>query len=127
VSDIKALRDGMQNKPVTFVGSSVFCIFNLTNPQNSLAKLIDPDHPIMLDDSMNATKPADVMSPSVMDAQNQQAYIFKRNWDEYQQKWTQSFNTGVASFITHFKTKKTELDAPIQYSPTLILAARYHR
>jgi hypothetical protein len=109
--DLAAIQNAVQNSSVTFVGSSVFCIFNLTNPQSSLAKLIDPDHPIMLNDNING-KPNDVMSPNKMAQQNQASY-FQRDWNQYQQKWTQSFNTGIANLITHFQQKKVLVDTPI--------------
>jgi hypothetical protein len=112
--DLGNVRNAVQHSTVTFVGSSVFCIFNLTNPQSSLAKLIDPDHPIMLNDQL-PNKPADVMSPNTMDAQNQDAWI-ERDWNGYQQKWTQSFNTGIANLITHFQTQKALLDVALPKS-----------
>jgi hypothetical protein len=112
--DLGNVRNAVQHSTVTFVGSSVFCIFNLTNPQSSLAKLIDPDHPIMLNDLL-PNKPADVMSPNTMDAQNQTSWI-ERDWNEYQQKWTQSFNTGIANLIMHFQTQKALLDVALPKS-----------
>ena len=109
--DLMAVKRAVKHSTVTFVGSSVFCIFNLTNPQSSVAKLIDPDHPIMLNDYL-PDKPPGVMSPNTMDVQNQDAWI-ERSWDEYQRKWTQSFNTGIANLITHFQTQKGLLDVAL--------------
>ena len=105
------------NLPVTFVGSSVFCVFDLTNPENSVAKVLDPDHPIIIDEKVAfADKPSDVMDKKALEAQNWVVTptIFGLGlgwkWEDYKQKWTENYTNGLASLISmHFNRMLKEL------------------
>ncbi len=97
------LRDTMAAAPVTFTGSSVFIVFNLTNPESSQVKLIDPDHPIVLNDPADyAGIPEDVMTSDKMSG--------GRNWGQYASKWQDGFDSGMVHFIRWFLRILDRLD-----------------
>jgi len=90
---LQALQERMEAAPVTFVGSSVFIVFNLTAPQNSDAKLIDPDHPIVID-------PGALVLPDQLVRRGN--FTGSRTWEQYVTKWKDGFGTGIDNFMKWF-------------------------
>jgi hypothetical protein len=100
----------LNEAPVTFVGSSLFMVFNLTNPEASAVKLIDPDHPILFEDPDRGDAPKDVMRPgkfketpgrymSTGHAMSPPVFIPGRKFKDYREKWQSGFQTGAVNFI----------------------------
>lgn len=92
--DLATIKTTIIASPVRFVGASLFFVLNLTRPQNSAVKLIDPDHPIidLAATDLPAAAPADVTTPGTTG-------MAKREWQTYFTKWQNSFDTGIKSFI----------------------------
>ena len=92
----------MAKAPVTFVGASVFIVLNLTDPLSSDVKIIDPDHPILLDSPVGmAPVPTGVMDSGKM--------VDKRDWGEYKDKWQQGFGSGMTNFVGWWKTRTQQI------------------
>ena len=105
VGSLATIQARITASPVRFVGSSLFFVFDLTNPANSQVKLIDPDHPIINDINNLATGavPADVMT-------DQSSRKSPSEWATYFDKWQKSFDTGLANFVNDwFMTRKKRL------------------
>jgi hypothetical protein len=126
IQKLTPIRNTMQNAPVTFVGSSLLIAFNLDRPANSDVKLIDPDHPIVLDNikqQLAQVTPADVMTsdrfvptPGHWDVGAmglhggaQPIYIPGRNYGDYVNKWQSGFGTGMVNFIQWLTQKMNTL------------------
>ena len=127
IQKLTPIRNTMALAPVTFVGSSLLIAFNLDRPVNSDVKLIDPDHPIVLDtvkDQLANATPADVMTsgkftPTPGHWQSSPAgpmggggipvYIPGRNYGDYVRKWQTGFGTGMVNFIQWLTTKMNAL------------------
>ena len=102
---LAAIGRTMARAPVTFVGASVFIVLNLTEPGSSEVKIIDPDHPILLDTPPGlGAVPEDVMSGSKMQG--------GRNWNAYKAKWQQSFGSGMTNFLKWFAFRTRQLPRP---------------
>lgn len=114
------LRDNMRKAPITFVGSSLLIAFNLTRPESSDVKLIDPDHPIVLDEGKNKLEkeaPKDVMTsekfvptPDRWESGGgpiggMPVLIPGRNYSDYVKKWKSGFRTGMDNFIKWLSEK----------------------
>lgn len=95
----------MRQAPVTFVGSSVFIVFNLTKPAASEVKVIDPDHPIVLseDPSEDGIEniPGNVMTKDRMSG--------GRKWKEYSAKWQGNYESGMKNFKDWYIKQYNEL------------------
>ena len=134
----------MREAPITFVGSSLLIVFNLARPDKSDVKLIDPDHPIVLDhlkkELQKISIPRDVMTsahfkptPSREDFVEGMGEVYSsyssyssssssssftvpgRTYEDYVKKWQTSFSTGLSNFIQWFSRKISELSARDQY------------
>lgn len=119
------LRNAMRLAPITFVGSSLLIAFNLNRPANSDVKLIDPDHPIVLDevkDQLAKETPADVMTSDRFTATPDRyemmggplsggtpVFIPGRTYGDYVRKWQSGFGTGMVNFIQWLTTKMNQL------------------
>ena len=106
IADLNGIIAATKSSAATFVGSSVFCVFNITNPHLTVAKLIDPDHPIIHGAAdLHANLPADVMNEQAMNNLNQARpwYSFDRNWKEYKDKWKSSFDDGILAVLGYFQ------------------------
>ncbi|OCX52551.1 hypothetical protein BEL04_13950 [Mucilaginibacter sp. PPCGB 2223] len=88
------LRERMDAAPITFVGSSLFMVFNLTSPEKSDVRLIDPDHPIVIDPG-ELQLPDQLVRRSTFEGQ-------RRSWDDYITKWKGGFDTGMRNFMRWF-------------------------
>jgi Domain of unknown function (DUF4157) len=69
LDDLAAIQKTMTRAidVITFVGSSVLCVFNLDHPGRSVAKLIDPDHPILtgeLSEEGESNVPREILTPN---------------------------------------------------------------
>ena len=69
LGDLVAIQKTMAHaiNIITFVGSSVLCVFNLDYPGRSAAKLIDPDHPIItrnLSKEVESQVPGEILTPN---------------------------------------------------------------
>ena len=65
MGELLILERGLTKKDIAFVGGSVFIVFNMKNPGNSVARFIDPDHPIIMDeiaDDIKNSAPSNVMT-----------------------------------------------------------------
>ena len=51
LTDLRTIKEKVENAPVTFVASSVFIAIDENNPENTKARLIDLAHPVREDDS----------------------------------------------------------------------------
>jgi hypothetical protein len=92
----------MAQAPVTFVGASVFIVLNLTDPLSSEVKIIDPDHPILLDSPMGlGPVPGGVMDSSKMKGD--------RDWGEYKDKWQKGFGSGMTNFVGWWKVMTQQI------------------
>lgn len=92
-SRLLAIKARLATAPITFVGSSLFLVFNLTNPQASDVKLIDPDHPIVTD-------PGELQMPDQLVRSSQ--FTGERSWENYVRKWKTGFGTGMDKFLEWF-------------------------
>jgi hypothetical protein len=88
---LRKIEAAMVLAPVTFVGASVFIVLNLTDPLSSEVKIIDPDHPILLD-APEGLRP---VPTGVMDESKMRG---GRNWDAYKDKWQRGFGSGMTNF-----------------------------
>jgi len=105
MGEVRDIELTMKNAPLTFVGSSIFVVINVQNPEHSTAKLIDPDHPIITDNIVSAVpRPGDVMDSGKYDQQNPEA---ERGFGDYAEKWQESFNTGVKNVFKYFNQYTT--------------------
>lgn len=115
ITDIRAIETAVLHagggQVMTFVGSSILCVLNLRNPANSVAKLIDPDHPILLRDPGGlGAVPDDVMDQQKMADQNQGKFSWRqRNWNDYADKWKKSYREGMTKLIAYFVNKHSGL------------------
>jgi hypothetical protein len=89
------IRTRMAAAPITFVGSSLFIVFNLSDAARSDVKLIDPDHPIVIDPG-EIRLPGQLIKRSNFEGQ-------ERTWDQYVTKWRGSFGTGMDNFLAWFR------------------------
>jgi hypothetical protein len=126
---LEAIQERMSEAPITFVGSSLLIAFNLDRPSNSDVKLIDPDHPIVLDDRKQQVKriPKDVMTsahfkptpsrelegPLGFDPLGPESgfTVPGRTYEDYIEKWQTSFSTGMNNFIEWFSYTMQGLSA----------------
>ena len=105
MGEVRDIELTMRNAPLTFVGSSIFVVINVQNPEHSTAKLIDPDHPIITDEIVSAVqRPGDVMDQDKYEQQNPEA---DRGFGDYTKKWQDSFNTGVKNVFKYFNQYTT--------------------
>ena len=96
------IANAMSRAPVTFVGASVFIVLNLTEPWSSDVKIIDPDHPILLDTPPNlGAVPGGVMAGGKMKG--------SRDWTEYKNKWQTNFGSGMTNFVKWWEDKTFEI------------------
>jgi hypothetical protein len=99
---LAAIAETMRKAPVTFVGASVFIVLNLTEPWSSDVKIIDPDHPILLDTPPNlGAVPGGVMAGDKMKG--------TRDWDEYKDKWQSNFGSGMTNFVRWWEDRTFEI------------------
>jgi hypothetical protein len=105
VEQIGDIQYALRARSITFVGSSVLCYFNLSAPLLSEAKLIDPDHPIVLKNpETEKPVPDDVMNKEHFEgAQSGKWVMTERDWDEYTGKWTDAFEFGLGSLREYFE------------------------
>jgi|SRR5271166_4246643 len=119
---LKSIQTSMREAPITFVGSSLLIAFNLDRPNKSDVKLIDPDHPIVLDHLKKELKkiptPRDVMTSGYFKPTPTLGYdplgpesLPGRTYEDYVEKWQSSFGTGMDNFIKWFSGKMNELPA----------------
>jgi hypothetical protein len=95
----------MARAPVTFVGASVFIVLNLTDPLSSEVKIIDPDHPILLDSPHGMGHvPGGVMDSSKMSDD--------RDWRQYKAKWKSNFRSGMTNFLAWWLRARDVLPEP---------------
>lgn len=85
----------MRDAPVTFVGSSLFIVYNLTTPEKSDVKLIDPDHPIVIE-------PGAMQMPDQLIKKKHFAGRWFATWENYVDKWKNSFGSGMINFMRWF-------------------------
>jgi len=90
------INQRMRVAPITFVGSSLFIVYNLTSPEKSDVKLIDPDHPIVIE------PPADMDMPDQLIRRSHFAGRWFATWEAYVDKWKNSFGSGMVNFIRWF-------------------------
>jgi hypothetical protein len=125
IEKLTPIRNTMRNAPITFVGSSLLIAFNLDRPANSDVKLIDPDHPIVLDDvkeQLARETPADVMTsdrftptpdrwdvPVGSHGMAKPVFIPGRKYSDYVNKWQSGFGTGMVNFIQWLTDKMNTL------------------
>ena len=125
IQKLTPVRNTMRNAPVTFVGSSLLIAFNLDRPANSDVKLIDPDHPIVLDNvkqQLVKETPKDVMTsdrfvptpdrweaPVASNGLASPVFIPGRKYGDYVQKWQSGFGTGMVNFIKWLTDKMNTL------------------
>jgi hypothetical protein len=98
VQDVHGINATLGNNPAAvFVGSSLFCFFDLNSPMNSRARILDPDHPILVDETnvMGVAKPPTLMDQANFDAQQQTKWWGKKNWNAYSQGHVASFLFGL--------------------------------
>jgi len=89
------IHQRMARAPVTFVGSSLFIVYNLTTPAKSDVKLIDPDHPIVIE-------PGEMQLPDQLIKKKHFAGRWFATWENYVDKWKNSFGSGMISFMRWF-------------------------
>jgi hypothetical protein len=89
------INQRMRVAPVTFVGSSLFIVYNLTTPAKSDVKLIDPDHPIVIE-------PGEMQLPDQLIKKKHFAGRWFATWENYVDKWKSSFGSGMISFMRWF-------------------------
>jgi hypothetical protein len=112
IAGILKIKDAIVKDPqaITFVGGSIFCIINKKNPGNSVARLIDPDHPILLSDLNPAGAPADVMSQQTHASALMTGAEKQESWKKYSDKWKESFKTGIENLIKYLTIHYAEID-----------------
>jgi len=94
VDDLEVMLKPFRDAAMVFVGSSLFCFFDLDNPKHSSAKILDPDHPILLKPIEYVIPPLTLMTKSALKTQ-QEGKWFKRDWNEYKQRYKDSFFYGL--------------------------------
>jgi hypothetical protein len=126
VQKLAPIRNTMRRAPITFVGSSLLIAFNLDRPANSDVKLIDPDHPIVLDEVKNQLAretPKDVMTSDrfvptpdryemmggPLGGGSHPVFIPGRTYGDYVNKWQSGFGTGMDNFIQWLTNKMNTL------------------
>jgi len=104
MGDIKTIMVIANNPKIVFVGGSVLCHFNLSQPELSEAKLIDPDHPILLsNENFSQSVPNQVMNKGHFESAQESKWVTsERDWDEYKKKWTEGFQFGLKSLYEFF-------------------------
>jgi hypothetical protein len=136
---LQDIQKRMSDAPITFVGSSLLIAFNMDRPENSDVKLIDPDHPIVLDEVKQ--QPLELgfsrrfkEEPEEPPEQVMTAGRFKptptekrvvgwlvgpytvpvpgRTYKDYVEKWQSSFSTGMERFIGWFTFEMNDLKLP---------------
>jgi Domain of unknown function (DUF4157) len=127
ISDLSHIKGIMAQavENITFVGSSMLCVLNLTNPQRSEAKMIDPDHPIVTARGDRGEHvPEDVLTPEridlrhraklateAMDQRLNQSRDFDTSWlgsnqdDEERQAQVKGL---TAQFLSKYKANYTD-------------------
>lgn len=90
ISDLTDIQSTMAKaiENITFVGSSILCVFNLTTPESSEAKMIDPDHQILTKrgdrrerNEMLKNVPKGVLTPEgIYDRERAQQHVEKMDW-----------------------------------------------
>jgi len=91
------IHQRMRDAPVTFVGSSLFIVYNLTSPEKSDVKLIDPDHPIVIE-------PGEMKLPDQLIKKKHFAGRWFATWEAYVDKWKNSFGSGMINFMRWFSS-----------------------
>jgi hypothetical protein len=104
LADIMAMHDSMLKPSIVFVGASLFCFFDLEIPANSSARILDPDHPILLEDK-GANQPPTLMREETLKEQQKDNWVFNRGWKSYSRKYADSFMHGLEA-IYHALRKK---------------------
>jgi hypothetical protein len=119
VADVGKINDTMKSGNIAFVGASVFAVFNLTNPQASVAKMIDPDHPILMDQiaqKIQKSAPPGVMTKGgygkVLNKYNKLRRKMAKSWAQYQAKWKKGFKDGLANLLAWFKRMLKSMKVP---------------
>lgn len=90
------IHQRMRGAPVTFVGSSLFIVYNMTTPEKSDVKLIDPDHPIVIE------PPPETEMPPQLIRRSHFAGRWFATWEAYVDKWKNSFGSGMINFMRWF-------------------------
>lgn len=118
----KLLPEKKQPK-VAFAGASILMAFNPHNPALSCAKLIDPDHPIVVS-SLGVKEPDTLLSLSKYKGD----YNGKREYatspvDAFTKKWVDGFYVGFANLVDYFREldlSGTKLPVPNDVSAKLV-------
>jgi hypothetical protein len=122
MGDMLILKKDLTKKDIAFVGGSIFLVFNTKNPGNSVAKFIDPDHPILMDeiaDDIQKSSPKNVITKKRFgfgkltskfrkgDLGNEKYEKLKKKltdkWKAYQAKWKKGFRDGLHSLLDWFR------------------------
>jgi len=139
MGDMLVVHKALTKKDISFVGASIFAVFNMKNPENSVAKVIDPDHPILMDDidqEIQKDAPENVMtgegfgldklrqdfrkksrqvdrgSRAMLDIRRKYLKAkekLAKKWVSYQKKWKKSFRGGLTKLLQWFRTMLKKL------------------
>ncbi|SNS50897.1 MULTISPECIES: DUF4157 domain-containing protein [unclassified Azospirillum] len=110
LTKIYSTMTGPNNK-ITLVGSSILFVFNINTPDSSVAKLIDPDHPIILDEPKEEGKKIDEKDqiknvPSSMIDKTD----FNDNYEDFVEwfnEWKNEYGDGLKNVMEIFSTIST--------------------
>ncbi|BDD05845.1 inositol polyphosphate kinase family protein [Aureibacter tunicatorum] len=107
LAKLKNIIAHMSQANVTFVGSSLLLVLNVKNPQDSDVRLIDPDHPVLMEgvgEEVLKEKPEDVLAEN-----NFGSLKRPRTWDKHQDKWSRSFLSGFMNFYEWLSQESLKL------------------
>jgi hypothetical protein len=96
--DIKSIWRRMQGASMVFVGSSLFCFFDLEHPDHSSAKILDPDHPILHTRIEGLGEyPKTLMREETLNKD--------RGWEDYRRRYVDSFMDGLVTIYNALESK----------------------